>query len=232
MVPILVFLTFVAFIVVARVLSHGREAAMEGVPVGAQGAPPLTIPAVGFPTATYLHPGHAWVRFAPDGMATVGATEFAANFAGALASVEAPPAGRVLRQGEPAWTLVSTKNRRLTQAMPVDGEIVEVNQAFRAGGDGGRARPDWILRVRPARLAENLQNLVGGTLADAWQEVAGFKLNAALAPALGRIAHDGGVWMENFGDVLSDADWIALRRDLFPPQNLVPPQHGAEHAVR
>ena len=231
MVPILVFLTFVAFIVVARMLSHGREA-VEGVPAGAaRGAPPYAGPILTLPAATYLHPGHAWVRFAPDGMATVGATEFAANFVGALEDVELPHEGRVLRQGEPAWTLVSAKNRRLTQAMPVDGEIVEVNRDFKAGA-GGRSSPDWILRVRPARLAENLQNLVSGSLADAWEEVAGLKLNAALAPALGRIAHDGGVWMENFGDRIEDADWITLRRDLFPPQYLFPPQQGAELAVR
>jgi hypothetical protein len=116
--------------------------------------------------------------------------------------------------------LISTKRRRLTQAMPLDGEVVEVNRGLvEQDGDGrsGPRRDHWILRVRPRRLAENLQNLIGGPLADAWQEVAGLRLNAALAPALGRLAQDGGVWVENFGDLLDDSDWNALRRDLFPP---------------
>ena len=120
--------------------------------------------------------------------------------------------------------MISAKNRRLTQAMPLDGEVVEVNRAFAGdrNASGNRPRPaDWVLRVRPRRLPENIQNLLGGSLAEAWQELAGLKLNAALSPALGRIANDGGVWMVNFGDLLDDSAWHALRRDLFPPQ------HGA-----
>jgi glycine cleavage system H lipoate-binding protein len=219
MVLILVLVTFTILIVVTWLLSSAPRAETEGASVGALRASPATAPAADLKPAAYLHPGHVWVRLAPDGIASVGASDFAANFAGALSGVEVPEAGARLRQGEPAWTLVSGKNRRLTQAMPLDGEVVEVNRdlARRTNGRGVRAA-DWILRVRPARLAENLRNLFRGSLADAWQELAGARLNAALAPALGRVANDGGVWLENFGDLLNDSDWHALREDLFPPE--------------
>jgi glycine cleavage system H protein len=226
MVPILALITFVAFIVVTWLLSHERPAELEcaSLKEGLR-APPATALAADFPTTSYLHPGHVWVRLAPDGIATVGASDFAANFVGTLSGVEVPETGRRLRQGEPAWTLVSTKNRRLTQAMPLDGEVVEVNRELAEHRDEGSSAPrkaDWILKIRPARLAENLRNLFGGSLADAWQETAALQMNAVLAPALGRVANDGGVWIENFGDLLDDSEWDALRSDLFPPAESAP----------
>jgi glycine cleavage system H protein len=220
MVAILVLLSFAAFIAAAWAVSRLREPAMEGALAGdTLRAPPAMPLDSSFRETSYLHPGHVWVRLAPDGVATVGPSDFASNFIGALSKVEAPEAGMELRQGEPAWTLVSGKNRRLTQAMPLDGKVVEVNRdvADRRGETAPR-KSDWILKIRPARLAENIQNLIGGSLADAWQEAAGLRMNTALAPALGRVANDGGVWLENFGDLLNENDWLEVREKVFPPQ--------------
>lgn len=221
MVPMLALLTFVAFIVVTWLVTREGPAESESASLkeGLR-APPANALAAEFQPASYLHPGHVWVRLAPDGIATVGASDFAANFVGTLSGVEAPETGRILRQGEPAWTLISTRNRRLTQPMPLDGEIVDVNRALSEGrGDGSVPRKaDWILKIRPARLAENLRNLFAGSLADAWQQTAALQLNAVLAPAIGRVANDGGVWVENFGDLLDDSNWHVLREGLFPPE--------------
>ena len=221
MVAILAFLTFAAFIAVTWFLSRGERADESAGPAG-DGA--IRVPARGLHTApeaaaTYLHPGHVWVRLGSDGLATVGASDFASHFAGSLSGLEAPEEGTALRQGQPAWTLISGKNRRLTQVMPLDGEVVAVNRDLVSAdrpASGGSRPSAWILRVRPARLAENIQNLIGGALGDAWQEVAGMRLNAVLAPALGRVANDGGVWLDHFGDLLNESDWHSLRRDLFP----------------
>lgn len=227
MVPILAFLTFAAFIGAAWLLSREEQEAREsGLGDEALRAPPLPAFAPSVPSRVYLHPGHVWARVASDGLATVGASDFAAQFVGALSGVETPEPGRRLRQGEPAFTLISSKNRRLTQAMPLDGEIVAVNHDLvggpygAPGAPGAAIRPGteaWILKVRPSRLAENVQNLLTGSMADAWNDFSGMRLNAALMPALGRVANDGGVWLEHFGDRLDDSDWLALRRELFPP---------------
>ncbi|MGE5178184.1 MAG: glycine cleavage system protein H [Bacteroidota bacterium] len=220
MVAILVLLTFIILVAAAWIMTFGRVTATEGVEADAGlRAPPIPEPESLSGAPSYLHPGHVWVRLAPDGIAMAGASEFASNFVGSLARVEAPEEGTELRQGEPAWTLVSGKDRRLTQAMPLDGTIVAVNRAIadRRAGTSPR-KGDWILAIRPARLAENIQNLIGGSLADAWQEAATLRMNAALAPAIGRVANDGGVWLENFGDLLDESDWQKLREGLFPPQ--------------
>ena len=221
MVAILVFLTFVAFAAAAWVFASKREPAAEGLFAGeALRAPPTTASWLGSGAASYLHPSHVWVRLEPNGIATVGSSAFAENFVGAESRVDAADEGSVLRQGEPAWTLVSRKNRRLVQAMPLDGTIVAVNRARadRRGGAPWEHKGDWILKIRPMRLAENLQNLIRGSLYEAWQEAAGLRLNATLAPAIGRVANDGGVWLENFGDLIGDDEWLELREHLFPAQ--------------
>jgi len=223
MVPILVLLTFAAFIGAGwLVLGWRRSRAEAPLKDGALRATPELAPVPQAESPLYLHPGHVWVSIAPDGLAMVGASDFAANFAGALSKVELPTEGTRLRQGEPAWTLVSARNRKLTQVMPVDGEVIAVNREIL--GDLGlvhRAPPreGWILKIRPTRLAESLRGMFTGALADTWKEVAGLRLNAMLSPALGRVAQDGGVWVAHFGDMLDDSVWLSMREDLFPTQN-------------
>lgn len=217
MVAILVLLTFVTFVATAWLIAMRREA-IEGVPESELRAPPAlaVLPSAG-ELSTYLHPGHVQVRLQPDGMVTAAPSGFASNFVGALARVEAPEAGMQLRQGEPVWTLISEKGRRLTQAMPLDGTVLEVNRVVADRRGSAPQKSDWILRIRPTRLAENLQNLIGGPLVEAWEEAAALRMNAVLAP-VGRVANDGGVWVESFGDALSDADWLEIRQDVFPAQ--------------
>lgn len=218
MVAILVFLTFITFVAAALFVSRMREPATEGLFEGeALRAPPWRS-GLASPTSSYLHPGHVWVRLGSDGLATVGPSAFASNFVGALSRVDTLEKGMELRQGEPAWTLVSGKNRRLTQAMPLDGTVVEVNRDVAdRRGDAAPSKADWILKIRSTRLAENVQNLIRESLTDVWEEASALRMNAVLAP-VGRVANDGGVWVENFGDMLSDADWLEIRQEVFPQQ--------------
>lgn len=223
MVPILVLLTFAAFIGAGWMVLQWRRARAGGPSTDeALRVISATTPAAQPESAFYLHPGHVWVNVSPDGLAVVGASDFAANFIGALSKVEVPVEGARLRQGEPAWTLVSARNRTLTQVMPVDGEVVAVNRELTRDLDllhRSPRREGWILKVRPTRLAASLRGLFTGALADTWQEVAGLRLSAMLTPALGRVAQDGGVWLAHFGDMLDDSVWLAMREDLFPTQD-------------
>jgi len=216
MVFILVFLTIAAFIAIDW-YSRRHTNPMSDAP-GAREPVPAT--RIAEPAPLMIHPGHSWVRIAPDGLAAVGATPFAASFAGPLASIELPHAGALLRQGQPAWTLVSSRRRRLTQVMPLDGEVLAVNEALRrdpklaqrASGDDG-----WILRVRPRGFPERFHNLFIDRLGSAWDDATRLRINQVLSPELGARANDGGEWAPGFGDTLNDEDWEQLRHELFPP---------------
>jgi len=206
MVAALVVMTFVAFILLDYYLVQSRKKAVQTATASSSGN-------------LYFHPGQTWARVAPNGLVTVGVTEFASSFAGSLSRVKLPARGGRLEQGEPAWTLVSDRNRRLTQVMPVEGKVIAVNKKLREDPALLQESPyenGWLLCVRPRRLQDTLSNLLHGKSADAWKTSSREALVSRLAPALGTVAHDGGEWAAGFGDRLDDDDWEAVKADLFP----------------
>ncbi len=172
------------------------------------------------PPPDYLfHPGHTWVRVHDKDLVTVGATDFAINFAGALAALDLPTEGSRLRQGERAWTLISSGRRRLDQLMPIDGKVIAVNRDLLAVPSRAQESPyeaGWLLRVQPRGIARYLGNLMSTAAAAPWLEGIRATVTARLSPALGTIALDGGEWAAGFGDRLEDDEWETLRHELFP----------------
>ena len=175
----------------------------------------------------YYHPGHTWVSVHGKSLATAGATNLAANFVGRLASIELPPEGARLQQGQPAWTLVSHNGRRLSQAMPIAGKVIAVNRSLLrdpALAQRSAHGAGWLLRIRPTRLGKNIRNLLTPTAAKSWLDSTRAQITGRVDPALGLVAQDGGELDTGFGDHLSDSDWNTLRDDLFaaaaaPPGN-------------
>lgn len=70
---------------------------------------------------------HEWVAIA-DGVATVGITGYAAEALGDIVYVEIPEVGTNVTAGEACGEIESTKSVSDLYA-PVNGEVVEVNQA-------------------------------------------------------------------------------------------------------
>ncbi len=226
MVVILVILTAATFLTVEWYLSHRRKRATQIararslLPVGRDQSGVLSLD--GF----LFHPGHTWVRIHDDGLASVGATDLAANFAGEVSRIELPHEGDRLQQGQPAWTLVSARNRRLQQLMPINGRVLAVNRDLLRDPDLAQRAPyeaGWILRVRPRNLPSSLSNLLPARAARAWIDATRARITAQLSPSLGSLAYDGGEWAAGFGDRIEDADWEELRRDLFPTKEVDQP---------
>ena len=225
MVPILVLLTCVGFLLVEALWSRHRRGLPEAAATAARSVGPARrVAEVGPPAAVFFHPGHSWVGIQPGGLVTVGPSRFARHFAGRLARVELPREGTLLRQGETAWTLVSGKRRRLSQAMPVAGEVVDVNPnpLLCAPREPQSHEAAWLLRVRPTRLGESLRNLIPSGLVATWEDATRSKVTAGLAPDLRALAYDGGEWVADFGDLLQETVWEALRSELFPTGEINP----------
>jgi glycine cleavage system H protein len=77
--------------------------------------------------ATYFTEDHEWVRV-EDGIATVGITDHAQDQLGDLVFVQLPDVGQSLSKGDAAVVVESVKAASDVYA-PVDGEVVEVNEA-------------------------------------------------------------------------------------------------------
>jgi glycine cleavage system H lipoate-binding protein len=218
MVPILVVVTVAAFIFADWLLERRQKVARQPS-LETWLLPQPALATASHPKGLFFHPGHTWARLFPDGLVAVGASDFATAFTGHLARVDVPREGTEVRQGDPGWTLISAARRELTQAMPVDGEIVEVNEELIAHPLLAERNPydaGWILKLRPKRLRECLSNLIPEGLADSWSGLTLSRVSARLSPDLGALANDGGEWQPGFGDYLSDDDWEAIRHELFP----------------
>ena len=174
----------------------------------------------GQPPAQFLfHPGHTWVHLHESGLATIGVTEFASNFAGTLSGVELPREGYRIRKGESAWTLVSGGHRRVEQSMPIDGKVIAVNPQLLENPDLLQNSPyenGWILRVRPKKSLVLNTDFFSESAVKAWFDAARDTIASRLTPAMGTLAQDGGEWLTAFGDHLDDDEWENLKSDLFP----------------
>ncbi|MFC1500447.1 glycine cleavage system protein H [Candidatus Zixiibacteriota bacterium] len=208
------FIATVRWFLQARQVREADAArALGGVSLGMEILPGLPPPQLLF------HPGHTWVHLHENGLATIGVTDLASNFAGGLARVEIPRDGVRLQKGDSAWTLVSKNHRRIVQSMPIDGKVVAVNNQLLENPDLTQSSPyenGWILRVRPKRVPVLHTDFLTDSAIKAWFENARDAITARLSPALGTVAQDGGEWLTAFGDQLGDDEWENLKRDLFP----------------
>ncbi len=111
---------------------------------------------------------HEWVALDGD-IATVGITAFAGEALGDVVYVELPAVGTAITTGDACGEIESTKSVSDLFA-PVDGEVVELNDAVVA--DPGLLNTDpyqagWLLRIKvtgPTELldAAAYEALIGG----------------------------------------------------------------------
>ena len=98
---------------------------------------------------TMFTPDHEWINIEDHEAAVVGITLHAQDALGDVVFVDLPEVGRTYKKGEVAGVVESVK-AAADIYMPVDGEIVEVNEALRA--DPALANRDpmgegWFFKV-------------------------------------------------------------------------------------
>lgn len=168
----------------------------------------------------YHHPGHAWVRWTDDGLLAVGADEITGKLMGPLNLLELPPVGAHLRQGRPAWKM-GHGARSMEQFSPLSGEVMEVNKAVLDRPElvnDAPYRRGWLLKMKPSDLANEVENLFSGSLADAWLTLSRELIIAAFGPPSAQplaTAQDGGELIDGICDQLSDEQWKGISRRLF-----------------
>ncbi|MDD0840893.1 glycine cleavage system protein GcvH [Curvibacter sp. HBC61] len=100
---------------------------------------------------------HEWVNAADTAAAVVGITVHAQDALGDVVFVDLPEVGKTFAAGDVAGVVESVK-AAADVYMPVDGEIVEVNEALRADPSLANSAPladGWFFKVKlsnPAQL--------------------------------------------------------------------------------
>lgn len=117
-------------------------------------------------------PDHEWIRFEgesaqADDTVTVGITRHAQDALGDVVFVDLPAVGTVLQAKAIAGVVESVK-AAADVYMPIEGEILEVNEALRADPSLANSDPlgeGWFFKVRLVNPTE-LSNLMSETRYD------------------------------------------------------------------
>ena len=220
MTVLLVLLTFVTFLLIDHF--HSRKVVVQpAVQAVKHDAPPRLAPSLvgGFqvPEKLRYHPGHTWALSESPSLVRVGMDEFASKLTGKIERIMLPQRGQWVRQGQKIWTL-HRDGASVDMVSPIEGSVADINEA--AVRDPELARKDpygegWLVTVQSPDAKTNFRNLLGGALARWWTEESASRLQRRMPMALGALAQDGGVAMDNIASHVPDKDWVALAKEFF-----------------
>ena len=105
---------------------------------------------------TMFTPEHEWINIEDHEAAVVGITLQAQEALGDVVFVDLPEVGRTYKRGEVAGVVESVKAAS-DLFMPVEGEVVEVNEALRAEPALANTDPmgnGWFFKVHITRMEQ------------------------------------------------------------------------------
>lgn len=189
--------------------------AVQWVKVAKRALVPRLVEWFNVPESVHYHPGHAWARVEADGYVRVGMDDFSRKLVGPLAGVRLPAPGARVEQSEPAWALLAD-GRAVDMLSPIDGVVVETNaEAFPADRPADPYGRDWLLKIKPERLASNLKSLIVNGTERHWLALNADTLRLKLSPNLGLLYQDGGQPIDGLARVIDPEKWDEIAREYF-----------------
>lgn len=178
-------------------------------------------------TGISMSPYHSWARIAPD-ETWVGADDLVQATLGPVESVELPPTGSHVEQGEPLFNL-QRGDRAVAVRSPISGTVLGTNQALRH--EPGLINRDpftsgWAVRIQGDEPREDRRRLFRGKGARAWFRHEVDRLLTVVSPGavVGAALPDGGVFSPELYAQIDDKSWQHLSRDFFGPEASLAPR--------
>jgi glycine cleavage system H lipoate-binding protein len=143
--------------------------------------------------------------------------DFAAKLAGKVEHVNLPQRGQWIRQGQKVWSLVRN-GVKIDMVSPIEGSVADINDTVANDpvligkdpyGEG------WLVTVQSPDAKTNFRNLLGGALARWWTEESSMRLQRLMPSALGALAQDGGVALDDVACTLPEEQWVRVTREFF-----------------
>jgi glycine cleavage system H protein len=222
MTVLLVLFTFAAFLLIDyfRTRNALRHPAVEVAAATHEIAPrlqPALVAGFEVPENLRYHPGHTWALSESTSLVRVGMDDFASKLTGKLESITLPQRGQWIRQGQKMCT-VHRDGCAVDIVSPVEGTISDINPAVMQDPKLALRDPygeGWLLTVQAPDAKTSFRNLLGGALARWWTEESANRLQRRMPMALGALAQDGGVAMDNVTTHIPDQDWLLLAKEFF-----------------
>jgi len=225
MTVLLVLLTFAAFLVIDHFHSRNRvvlQPALELAPTQREALMPAKLqPSLvgGFqvPDNLRYHPGHTWALSESPSLVRVGLDDFASKLTGRIEKITLPQRGQWIRQGQKIWT-IHRDGHSVDMVSPIEGSISEINESALANPELARKDPygeGWLVTVQSPDAKTNFRNLLGGAMARWWTEESAGRLQRLMPAAMGALAQDGGVAVDNLLAQIPEQYWEKTVRQFF-----------------
>ena len=221
MTVLLVLFTFVAFLLIDYFRTRNTVVRPAIEATAAAETRPRLQPALvaGFqvPENLRYHPGHSWALQESPNLVRVGMDDFATKLTGTVESFTLPQRGQWIRQGQKMCT-IHRDGSAVDMVSPIEGTVADINEFVAQNpklalndpyGDG------WLLTVQAPDAKTNFRNLIGGALARWWTEEASNRLQRRIPLAVGALAQDGGVAMNDLTAHIPDAEWVPIAKEFF-----------------
>ena len=122
------------------------------------------------------------------------------------------------------WSIVRN-GVKVDMVSPIEGSVADINEAL--VNDPTLAAKDpygdgWMITVQSPDSKTNFRNLLGGALARWWTEESSMRLQRVMPNALGALAQDGGVAIDDLASTMPDEQWTKITREFFLDLDLHP----------
>ena len=224
MTVLLVLATFAIFLTIDYFYSKARHPVLQVAPalsraqaVGVPTTRPNLIGGFSVPDNLRYHPGHTWALSESPNLVRIGMDDFATKLTGKAEQVNLPQRGQWIRQGQKVWSIVRN-GVKVDMVSPIEGSVSDINEAVVSDpsligkdpyGEG------WMVTVQSPDAKTNLRNLLGGALARWWTEESSLRLQRVMPNALGALAQDGGVALDDLASTLPNELWAKVAREFF-----------------
>ncbi len=163
------------------------------------------------------HPGHTWALSESPNLVRIGIDDFASKLTGKIEKIALPQRGQWIRQGQKVWSIVRN-GVKVDMVSPIEGSVADINEAV--VNNPALATSDcygegWLVSVQSPDSKTNFRNLLGGALARWWTEESSMRLQRVMPSALGALAQDGGVAIDDVASTMTDEQWSKLTREFF-----------------
>jgi len=224
MTVLLVLLMFAIFLTIDYFYAKTKHPAVQVAPAmskSASAATPRLAPSLvgGFAVPEHLryHPGHTWALSESPNLVRIGIDDFASKLVGKVESVTLPQRGQWIRQGQKVWSMMRN-GVKVDMVSPIEGSVADINEALVADPSLAGTDPygdGWMVTVQSPDAKTNFRNLLSGALARWWTEESSMRLQRLMPSALGALAQDGGIAVDDLASILPAEQWTKITREFF-----------------
>ncbi len=168
------------------------------------------VPAIKKPTYTKIsgfhvadeyhhHFGHTWVHLEHNGCVRIGIDAFISKVLGPVDTINLPPVGAFLKQGEIGWIMTRNGLEAPVQS-PLSGTVCAVNTSLKDRPETANRDPyetGWLILLDPADLKLNLKGLYYGEDCVRWIQKEHDNLLKIMEPSYEGLAATGGEWVDD-----------------------------------